>query len=129
MAIKKSDEWIHFIRLYKNLPELWNVKHEHYKNKNIRAAAYKRLRVEYQNIDENSTVETVKNRIRNMRIAYKRELRKKISNERNGAGVEFMYEPNLWYFNELDFLKELELPEDGLTVKLSSDEECISPVS
>ncbi|TMW52075.1 hypothetical protein DOY81_002855, partial [Sarcophaga bullata] len=52
----------------------------------------------------------------------------KISNERNGAGVEFMYEPNLWYFNELDFLKELELPDDGITVKLSSDEECISPI-
>lgn len=76
-TIENNENWRNFINEYKNLPELWNVKCDSYKNKTKKTAAYEKLTKEYRNIDKNASIETVKNRIRNMRFAYKRELKKK----------------------------------------------------
>lgn len=75
-TIENNENWRNFINEYKNLPELWNVKCDSYKNITKKTAAYEKLTKEYRNIDKNASIETVKNRIRNMRFAYKRELKK-----------------------------------------------------
>uniref|UniRef100_A0A034WAJ3 Uncharacterized protein n=1 Tax=Bactrocera dorsalis TaxID=27457 RepID=A0A034WAJ3_BACDO len=57
-----------------------------------------------------------------MRTCYRRELKKTLQTETSGAGAEDLYISPLWYFEELDFLRDLEIPVPGVT-SISSDEE------
>ncbi|TMW41010.1 hypothetical protein DOY81_013909 [Sarcophaga bullata] len=66
----------------------------------------------YKTIDRHATVETVKKRIKNMRTAYLRELKKKLASEINAFEFCEPYEPNLWYFYDFDFLKDVEILAD-----------------
>lgn len=50
----------------------------------------------------------VRTKINAFRTSYRRELKKVKSSIRSGAGTDDIYKPNLWYYNELDFLRDQE---------------------
>ena len=120
MAIERSEKWVNFINKYRSLRELWDVKCEGYKDIKLRAQAYEKLTQVYKTIDKHATVETVKKRIKNMRTAYLRELKKKLASEINAHEFYEPYEPNLWYFYDFDFLKDVEILADCVAAGAST---------
>lgn len=50
----------------------------------------------------------VHTKINAFRTSYRRELKKVKLSIKSGVGNDDIYKPNLWYFNELDFLRDQE---------------------
>jgi hypothetical protein len=48
----------------------------------------------------------VKKRITGRRTKYRRELDKIKESKKSGAGTDDIYVPTLWYFKEIDFLRD-----------------------
>ncbi|KAL5246062.1 hypothetical protein ACI65C_013470 [Semiaphis heraclei] len=108
----KNDEdrefWCEFFLLYQELPELWKVKSEVYKNRNKKDAAYDKMVEKMKEIEPKADRAMVRTKINAFRTSYRRELKKVKSSIRSGAGTDDIYKPNLWYYNELDFLRDQE---------------------
>lgn len=97
-----------FIDLYRQLPEVWKVKSDAYKNRNLKNLAYDKLIQNLKEVETNVDREVVRKRINVLRTAYRRELKKVMASYKSGSGTETIYEPSLWYFQELDFLRDQE---------------------
>jgi len=54
-----------------------------------------------------------KRKINTLRSNFRRELKKKINSRKSGAGADDMYEPTVWYFNDLEFLRDQECQNIG----------------
>ena len=55
--MKNTVEINNFVELYKTMPELWNAKNEHCKNKNLRNKGYEKLLTEYKIITSDRWLE------------------------------------------------------------------------
>lgn len=115
----KNDEdrefWCEFFLLYQELPELWKVKSEVYKNRNKKDAAYDKMVEKMKEIEPKADRAMVRTKINAFRTSYRRELKKIKSSIRSGAGTDDIYKPNLWYYNELDFLRDQEGQTQGIS--------------
>lgn len=103
---------IEFIELYRSLPCLYDVKNKKYLNKPLKTAAYNELVEKLKTIDVAATKDTVVKKINNMRSSYRKELKKMKESKRSGSSGD-MYETSLWYFHNLDFLYEHEIPRNS----------------
>lgn len=63
-----------------------------------------------------------------MRTCYRRELKRKEKTETSGAGGEDIYEPTLWYFDEMEFLRDQETQLPG-TSTCDDETEDVTEVS
>ncbi|EDW18515.1 uncharacterized protein LOC6582336 [Drosophila mojavensis] len=99
-AIPQTDRWQDFFDTYRQLPALWRVSDEQYKNQKQRKAAYEKLLQCYKKIDGKANMDTMRRKINGIRTCFRRELRKVEYNEE----MNKVYVPHLWYFNELTFL-------------------------
>ncbi|TDG52588.1 hypothetical protein AWZ03_000821 [Drosophila navojoa] len=99
-AIPQSDRWQDFFDTYRQLPALWRVSDEQYKNLRQRKAAYEKLLQCYKKIDGKANMDSMRRKINGIRTCFRRELRKVEYNEE----LNKVYVPHLWYFNELTFL-------------------------
>ncbi|XP_022906143.2 uncharacterized protein [Onthophagus taurus] len=106
--INNKDFWSEFINLYRQLPEVWKVKSDVYKNRNKKNVAYEKLIETLKEIEPSADREMVRKKINVLRTVYRRELKKVVASYRSGTGTENLYEPSLWYFKELDFLRDQE---------------------
>ncbi|XP_039958705.1 uncharacterized protein LOC120773721 isoform X2 [Bactrocera tryoni] len=109
--VKGMDEkefTLELIDLYRNLPSLWNNKHKHYMNKNKRREDFDILLNKYREKypDANRTV--VIKKIKNLRSAYRRELKRCPPNVIS----------RLYYFESMDFLKNNYLAEKKISFKV-----------
>lgn len=52
--------------------------------------------------------EMVVKKINTFRTTYRKELKKVEMSEKSGAGTDDVYEPTLWYYHILSFLKDQE---------------------
>ncbi|EDW69570.1 uncharacterized protein [Drosophila virilis] len=104
-AIPQTDLWLEFFDAYRQLPALWRVTDEVYKNHRMKKAAYDRLLECYRKIDPKATVEVMRRRINGIRTCFRRELRKVEQSEQIAHQTDDVYVPHLWYFNELSFLR------------------------
>ena len=102
-----------FIEIFKSEECLWMVNSKDYMNKIKRDEAYTYLVDFVKTFDENANKDTVIKKLANLRTVFKRELKKM---ELSGVGTEEIYEPKLWYFQNLMFLKDQETPRIGLEV-------------
>lgn len=119
-VIVDNQKWREFFKTYESLPELWKVKSESYRNVDKRQKAWKSLLEKYKQIDSNATLDTVKERIYNIRTCYRRVLKKVSQSGKSGA--EDLYIPSLWYFDLLWFLRDQENPNSKPITLDSADE-------
>ncbi|KAH8389970.1 hypothetical protein KR200_004790 [Drosophila serrata] len=103
-----------FIYCLQNEQSLWHAKSDAYKNKNLRNAAWEVLLNKYKELDKHATIDTVKKKVNSLRASYRRELQKIKRSKKSGAGADDVYQPSLWYFNDLSFLYEQEASADGI---------------
>ena len=117
---------IEFIQLYQTFPQLWEIKNEIYKDRSLRNVAFNELINKCKEIQPNAITECVQKRKKNcLRTAFRRELKKEKQSEKSGAGVEDIYIPSLYYFDELSFIRNQEIPAVGrssLSMNDSSDD-------
>lgn len=85
------------IQHYKQYDCLWDINSPDYKNHGTKYQAWKDI-ANYFNKD----VEEVKRKVRYLRAAYVNEKRKVESSKKSGASSP--HKPNLFYYNDLDFL-------------------------
>lgn len=108
-AIPQTDRWIEFFKLYRQLPALWKITDEVYKNKRLKKIAYDKLLACYQRIDPTANVDSMRRRMNGIRTCYRRELRKVEHSEMTAQSADNVYVPHLWYYSELSFLRGHEL--------------------
>lgn len=113
MTVPNTEEWRYLFEKYREYFILWQINNEHYKNKFLRNAKWKDLLEIYKTIEKNATVENLKRKMQNIKSCYRRELKKVLESERSGAGIDDIYVPLLWYFENLDFLRDQETPIQG----------------
>jgi hypothetical protein len=113
--------WREFIELYRELPALWKVKSEMYKNRNVKNEGYEFLVEKMKTLIPHADREMVTKKINALRTNYRRELKKIKDSKCSGAGSD-VYTPTLWYFQDIDFLREQETPIAGTSTMNEDDE-------
>uniref|UniRef100_T1GU45 MADF domain-containing protein n=1 Tax=Megaselia scalaris TaxID=36166 RepID=T1GU45_MEGSC len=98
-----------FILEYKNQPCLWQGKSEHFKNRKKRQEAYMKLIEVANRHGEHYNIEKTKQKINNLRCAFRVQL-KKYTEMKNNKGKEEPYCPKRRYFESLLFLMDEEKP-------------------
>ena len=58
--INETEQWRYFIDIYRNLPAIWKVKSEEYKDKNKRNKAWEILLNNLKEIVSNATLDDLK---------------------------------------------------------------------
>ncbi|XP_045138886.1 uncharacterized protein LOC123520565 [Portunus trituberculatus] len=102
--------WSEFINLYKKSPCLWKISSFEYSNKTKKAAAYDILVNKLKEKDETATKDTVTKKINNLRSSFRKEHKKVMRSMESGASGDDVYQPTLWYYDMLLFLKDQEMP-------------------
>ncbi|XP_045766348.1 uncharacterized protein LOC123868048 [Maniola jurtina] len=112
MADRKLDDQKEFIleciRLYKDLPTLWNVKSKVYYDRDKKDMAYKILLRKYRQWFPKATRDDLKKKLNALRTNYRKELRKYLQSVENESDP--VYEPTLWYYKDMSFLHDLQKP-------------------
>ena len=119
MATWSKETVVSFIELYKSKECLWKIKSKEYRNRFLREAAYDELIAFCKTLGHNANKDFVTKKINNLRTSFKKELKKQERSKRSGAEVDEIYEPRLWYFQELMFLRDQEVPRLGSSSFLS----------
>lgn len=126
MSGKKSNnpEFLRkFIDIYQLHPSLWKVKDRCYTNRDLRHKGYQELIEHYKTIDPSATQETVRNKINNLRSAFRKELKKVKKSKKTGSSAEDVYVPNLWYYHLLLFTADQEENRSAASTMDSDEEE------
>jgi hypothetical protein len=92
---------------------LWKVKSKGYSDRVKKNLAYKHLTTKVKEIDPDANKEKVAKKINSLRSCFRKELRKVNDSKTPGAGADDTYTPCLWYFQEMLFLTEQEVPREG----------------
>lgn len=121
------------IMLYERYPHLYNVADPAYKNRNKREFLLNEIKKEFKetlNID--LTTADIKKKINGLRTQYFKELNLIKKSENSGAGTSELYQPRLWCFELLHFLRgghKSRESESNLTQTQGEDEPQLSMVS
>ncbi|XP_055849371.1 uncharacterized protein LOC129914238 isoform X2 [Episyrphus balteatus] len=108
MSVRDHKFWKEFFDVYRRYPELWKVKSDAYKNRMLKRRAYGILLEKYREYEPDATEDVLKKKINNIRGCYRRELNKVNRSYESGCATEDIYKPTLWYFNDLNFLRDQE---------------------
>ena len=100
-ALFQGGEWtkehvIKLISLYEEHRLLYDTKHPLYKNHHARANALHKIRENLLEIKPDITVE----------IHFSNELKKQRSSIRSGSGADNVYQPTVWWFPLMNFMRE-----------------------
>ncbi|XP_064554893.1 uncharacterized protein LOC135439943 isoform X1 [Drosophila montana] len=87
-----------FISCYRHFTALWDNASIDYLSKKKKAPGYQELLKILRRVNREASVQDVKRKINSLRCCYRREIRK-IQSSYDG------YEPRLWWFHMMDFLK------------------------
>ncbi|CAH1997081.1 unnamed protein product [Acanthoscelides obtectus] len=93
-----------FIHLYKSFPCLWKTKSSEYNDRNKKNQAYMELVYKLQEVEPETTINSVKRKIDSLRGSFRKELRKVNASRKLTGNNDDIYLPKLWYFKELLFL-------------------------
>ncbi|RUS75289.1 hypothetical protein EGW08_016955 [Elysia chlorotica] len=101
-----------FLALYREEECLWKVKSKLYNDKNAREKANGKLAAFCRQFETDANIDTVRRKINNLRCAFRKELKRQQqeNSKLSASGSDEVYEPKLWYFNELLFLQDQETP-------------------
>lgn len=104
-----------FIHMYREYPCLWKVKSKEYSDRVKKNLAYEHLTTKLKEIDPDANKEKVVKKINSLRSCFRKELKKVNDSKTSGAGADDTYTPSLWYFQELLFLTDQEVPRKGIS--------------
>lgn len=110
---KEREFLIECIELYRDLPALWQIKNKLYHDREKKSMAYDLLLAKYNEMFPRATKEDLKKKFNSLRTNYRKELKKHVNSLKSGAGTDSVYVPTLWYFKEMNFLRDQELPLDS----------------
>ena len=127
-AQDSQDFWREFIQLYRDFPALWKIKSDDYKNRVLKSECYVKLIEKLREINPSATRSTVTKKINSLRSNYRRELKKVLDSMKSGAGVDDIYTPSLWYFNDLSFLRDQEVQQPGVSSMDDGDDDNVEPI-
>ncbi|XP_068206995.1 uncharacterized protein [Palaemon carinicauda] len=98
---------LHFIKLLKEHPSVWNIKSKKYKDKNVRSASLETIKSDLSTL-VNCTlrVEDINKKLHTLKTQFCRELTAMKASQRSGTDTEDSCTPKLWCFKELSFLAE-----------------------
>jgi len=71
MTIQNKEFWRKCITIYRDLTEVWKIKSDVYKNRNLKAAAYDKLSEKLKKIELRADREMVKKKINMLRSGYR----------------------------------------------------------
>ncbi|XP_063700455.1 uncharacterized protein LOC134830803 [Culicoides brevitarsis] len=100
--------FLEFIKIYKNNPCLWDPKDPNYKSREGKKSAYEQLLAVMKKFDPTNpenNIEAVKRKINSMRACFRRDYRKVLNSGNK-------YKPNLWYYDQLLFVKNYCMKDD-----------------
>lgn len=97
-----------FIDIYRRHNCLWQVKSPVYANRSLRNKAYDELLLLFKSVDKEATIDFVKNKINNIKSAFRKKLKKVKESKRSGSSSDDVHTPSLWYFDSLLFTVEHE---------------------
>ncbi|PIO09734.1 hypothetical protein AB205_0072640 [Aquarana catesbeiana] len=103
---KDPDFLIAFIDKYREMRNLWEVKHPQYYIKPVRKSTLERLLTFVQTFIPEATVEILEKKIEILRNMYRREHNKIQNSLRSGASADDVYVPRPWYYDKLRFLDD-----------------------
>ena len=101
------------IEVYREHPVLWNIKSEDYSNRRMKEEAYGVLVNKFKEKYPTWGREEVKKKINSFRTNFRKEFKKVLDSEKSGAGSEEIYEPTLWYYDDLLFLIDQKKPSES----------------
>ncbi|XP_076058392.1 uncharacterized protein LOC143035331 isoform X4 [Oratosquilla oratoria] len=104
------------IQLYRDLPVLWQVKSKEYSDRQKKNSAYEVLVKKYNEKYPGATRDDVRKKINSLRTNFRKELAKMRSLQMSGAGSDEIYQPTLWYFDEMRFLVDQEMHSQSTSV-------------
>nr|XP_016933347.1 uncharacterized protein LOC108012466 isoform X2 [Drosophila suzukii] len=99
----KRQFWREFLALYQGMPELWDVHHVNYRNKELRNRAYECLERKLREIQPNATRTEVGRRINIFRTNYRREQMRILKQKELGLHSD-LCKPTLWFYDYMGFL-------------------------
>ena len=105
-AFKEQEFFTEFIQRWKELPVLWQTKNKLNKNKNARKKALETLLAFVKPRLPNATTHTVKQKINSIRGTYRTQRSQVLASRRSGAAADSIYQPNLWYYGQMQFLDD-----------------------
>jgi hypothetical protein len=91
------------------------VKSEEYSDGIKKNLAYEHLIPKLKEIDPDANKEKAVKKINSLRSCFRKELKKVSASKTSGAGADDTYTPGLWYFQELLFLTDQEVPRKGIS--------------
>nr|XP_053616803.1 uncharacterized protein LOC128678916 [Plodia interpunctella] len=95
-----------FIEAFRNNPCLWKIRSNDYKDKNLELQAYNNLLEIIRKVERDATIENVKKKINSLRAGFRKEHKKVQDSKKTGSGTDQVYVPKLWYYSQLEFLKD-----------------------
>ncbi|PIO23961.1 hypothetical protein AB205_0094300 [Aquarana catesbeiana] len=115
-----------FIEKYREMRNLWKVKHPQYYIKPVRKSTLERLLAFVQTFIQEATVEVLEKKIGILRNMYRMEHNNIQTSLRSGASADDVYVPRLWYFDKLCFLDDQTEARESLST-LPSTPPCTPP--
>ncbi|XP_076057076.1 uncharacterized protein LOC143034624 [Oratosquilla oratoria] len=104
---------LEFIHTYRDHPALWKVKSKEYNNKVARGKGISALQDLLKELEPNCTRDAVIKKINCLRSSFRREYRKIEKSKKSGAPPHEIYSSSLWYFEEMMFVLDQELPRES----------------
>ncbi|XP_017957880.1 uncharacterized protein LOC108652251 [Drosophila navojoa] len=99
----KRQFWREFLKLYQDMPELWDVHHPDYRNKELRNGSYDILHNKLREIQPTATKSDVGRRINIFRTNYRREQMRIWKQQELGLHPD-LCKPTLWFYDNMSFL-------------------------
>lgn len=99
----KRQFWREFLKLYQDMPELWDVHHPDYRNKELRNGSYDILHNKLREIQPTATKSDVGRRINIFRTNYRREQMRIWKQQELGLHAD-LCKPTLWFYDNMSFL-------------------------
>lgn len=95
-----------FLDLYKSFPCLWKLRSKAYRDRRLKNKAYDVLVKKLKEEIPKCTKETVVKKIDSIRGNFRKEYKKVMASKRTAQRLQDIYEPTLWYYDKLLFLKD-----------------------
>ncbi|XP_055915537.1 uncharacterized protein LOC129948524 [Eupeodes corollae] len=120
MSMWTKEQTKSLIEAFGDYPNLYNAKHGLYTNRIERDKSFQDLFQRIKVDKPNVTIREIKLKLRTIKSQYCKEKSLVVRSKRSGAGIEEVYVPKLWCFDQLHYLHDLNDETCGVS-NISSD--------